>query len=180
MIIFCFLAAFILNRFWTNRRLDRCRWLLRCVCVQSSVPSGRGRVFVAAFFRSTLTREDEEKKIKGKGKRENCPHACLNSSTKSSSKHRCLLLPELFPFISTSRALKSTVTILLLRYRCYINIYIYIYMQNRGQNRLNIYIYIHICVAILCCPLGTEGEKRCYFSAGFFEDKTDLRVKKKL
>lgn len=34
-------------------------------------------------------------------------------------------------FFSTSRALKSTVTILLLRYRYYINIYIYIYTHKK-------------------------------------------------
>lgn len=162
MIIFCFLAAFILNRFWTNRRLDRCRWLLRCVCVQSSVPSGRGRVFVAAFFRSMLTREDKEKKIKGKGKRENCPHACLNSSTKSSSKHRCLLLPELFPFISTSRALKSTVTILLLRYRCYINIYIYIHAKQRTRQIKYIYLYTYMCGHFVL-PTRDRGGKKMLF-----------------
>lgn len=59
--------------------------------------------------------------------------------------------------------------------------YIYIYTQTRERTRKMkyIYLYTYICVAILCCPLGTEGKKkRCYFSAGVLWDKTDLRVKK--
>lgn len=65
-----------------------------------------------AYFQGAQT--GEKKKIKGKRERENCPHACLNVFEKQ-LKTKMSAAAGAISFFSTSRALKTTVTILLLR-----------------------------------------------------------------